>query len=91
MEKLHLSEEEIFDKLKKSLQVFAKNNEKQFGKIERASDLRDDLGLDSLDCVELVIHIEEDFKVNISSDMNAYQSVDDIIRYLEIALKDAGD
>ena len=44
----------------------------------------DDLGMDSLDVVELVIAFEEEFGVEISDeDAEKWKTVGDVIKYLE--------
>lgn len=52
--------------------------------IEIDSHLADDLGADSLDAVELIMAIEEEFEVEIDdSDAQAIKTVQDIVDYLE--------
>ena len=55
--------------------------------IELDSHLADDLGADSLDAVELIMAIEEEFEVEIDdSDAQAIKTVQDIVDYLEDVL-----
>ena len=50
-----------------------------------SSKLVDDLGADSLDIVELIIAIEEEFEVEIKDDVvEELITVSDIIKYLEV-------
>jgi len=52
--------------------------------IEPQSKLADDLGADSLDAVELIMAIEEEFDVEIDdNDATKIKTVQDIIDYLE--------
>lgn len=50
-----------------------------------SSKLVDDLGADSLDIVELIIAIEEEFEVEIKDEVaEGFVTVSDIIKYLEV-------
>ena len=52
--------------------------------IEPQSKLADDLGADSLDAVELIMAIEEEFDVEIDdNDATKIKTVQDIVDYLE--------
>jgi len=52
--------------------------------IEPRSKLADDLGADSLDAVELIMAIEEEFDVEIDdNDATKIKTVQDIVDYLE--------
>ncbi len=52
--------------------------------ITRETHLQDDLGADSLDAVELVMSIEEEFECSIPEDVAAnLKTVGDIMNYLE--------
>jgi len=51
-------------------------------KLTNTAHLMQDLGLDSLDCVEVIIEMEEEFQVTINDDDAAHLvSVKDIIDY----------
>ncbi len=51
--------------------------------ITPATSLRDDLGADSLDLVEIVMACEEEFGVQIpDSDFDRFQTVGDVVEYL---------
>ncbi len=53
-------------------------------KITMESDLSNDLGADSLDAVELIMAIEEEFDINIEDeDAQALQTVGQIVEYIE--------
>lgn len=52
--------------------------------IELDSDLSEDLGADSLDAVELIMAIEEEFEIEIDdSSAQKIKTVQDIVDYLE--------
>jgi len=56
--------------------------------IEVNSNLAEDLGADSLDAVELIMAIEEEFDIEIDdSSATKIKTVQDIVDYLESALK----
>ena len=53
-------------------------------KITESSKVIDDLGADSLDLVDLVMTIEEEFDVEISDDqVDVIKTVGDIVKYIE--------
>ncbi len=53
-------------------------------KISRDSNFLEDLGADSLDTVELVMEMEEEFDIEIpDEDANELRTVNDVIEYLE--------
>lgn len=52
--------------------------------VEKSSDLRKDLGMDSLDMVELILQTEQEFNVRIPDDVaSEVQTVQDIIDKIE--------
>ena len=54
------------------------------GKIQMSTSFVDDLNLDSLDIVELMMKMEDDFGVEIpESDAEGMKTVQDVITYLE--------
>ena len=78
-------EEEIFEKLKKIIA-------EQFGideiKITKDSILTDDLAADSLDIVELVMNIEENFNIQIAeSDAERIVTVGDMVKYIQSVVR----
>lgn len=55
-----------------------------FDEITGQSHLVEDLGLDSIDCVELVMLLEEEFKVEIpDDDFDQLETVNSICAYIE--------
>lgn len=52
--------------------------------IEMDTDLRDDLNADSLDAVEIIMTIEEDFDIKVQDeDIEDIRTIGDIISYIE--------
>ena len=75
-----MEKKEIFEKLRVMLA-------EQFGveeeKITEESSFIDDLGADSLDIVELVMNIEEEFDIQVEdSDAEKITTVKDVVEYL---------
>ena len=75
-----MSESEIYEKLKGMIA-------EQFGieedTIEKTSTLADDIAADSLDIVELVMQIEEEFNIQIAdSDTEKLITVGDVLKYI---------
>lgn len=75
-----MEKKEIFEKLRVMLA-------EQFGveeeKITEESSFIDDLGADSLDIVELVMNIEEEFDIQVEdSDAERITTVKDVVEYL---------
>jgi len=50
--------------------------------IRPESDLREDLGIRSLDLVDLIIAVEEEFHVRVESSFSDIKTVDDVVQYL---------
>ena len=64
--------------------IMAKELKKDVNSITPTHTLRDDLGLNSLDAIELMFKIEEEFDLSIpDEDMQQLASVGDVITYLE--------
>jgi acyl carrier protein len=60
--------------------------------IELEAHLQDDLGADSLDLVELVLHLEEEYGIPIDEDQaEKLQTIGDIVDFIYIAKSDLGD
>ena len=54
------------------------------GEIHAASKLQEDLKCDSLDLVEIVMVVEEEFHVNIGDDVaEKFRTVGDVVKYLK--------
>jgi len=74
-------EDEVFEKIRG---IIAEELGVERDTIEPDSRLADDLGADSLDAVELVMAIEEEFDVEIDdTEATKIKSVQDIIDYLK--------
>lgn len=75
----------IFDKVK---EIIAEELGIEEEEINMDSDLSEDLGADSLDAIELIMAIEEEFDIEIAdSEATKIKSVSDIVNYLEEAQK----
>ena len=76
-----MAKEEIFDKLKE-LVVDQLGVEEDEVTMEAA--MQDDLGADSLDLVDLVMSVEEEFGVKVADeDLENIKTVGDIVNYIE--------
>jgi acyl carrier protein len=64
------------------INVFKKNAEKIKGKISPESNLTTDIGLDSLDIVELQMHYEEQYNVETSTDGKVF-TVRDLMNLMQ--------
>ena len=52
--------------------------------ITEDTDIMDDLGADSLDIVELMMTVEEEFDITINeSDAQSFKTVGDVVNYIE--------
>jgi acyl carrier protein len=82
-----MNRQEIFEKVKKILIEKLSVNEAD---IKEDSSLVDDLGVDSLDLVELLMKFEEEFKVEISEEESQkILTVKDIVDFIEGKTKSA--
>jgi len=71
----------VFEKVKELIAVELGIEEET---VTLESDLSDDLGADSLDAIELIMAIEEEFEVEISdSEAQKIKRVNDIVTFLE--------
>ena len=71
----------IFEKVKKIIMAEL-NVAKE--KITLESNIIDDLGADSIDAVEVIMAIEDEFSVEITDeDMSSIKTVGDIVNYIE--------
>ncbi|MGC8815231.1 MAG: acyl carrier protein [bacterium] len=76
-----MSRQEIFEKVKKILIEKLSVNESD---IKEDSSLVDDLGVDSLDLVELLMKFEEEFKIEISEEESQkILTIKDILDFIE--------
>ncbi len=71
----------IFEKVKK---LIAEQLDVEEDVIKETSSITDDLGADSLDVVDLVMSIEDEFDVEIPEDqVENIKTVGDIVKYIE--------
>ncbi len=76
-----MSENDIAKKVTDALAGYIKNKSM---KIEGSSQLREELGLDSMDTIELVFQLEESFNIQISDDdIMEFKTVDHVVQYIE--------
>ena len=76
-----MAKEEIFDKLKELVvdQLGVEEDE-----VTMEASMQDDLGADSLDLVDLVMSVEEEFDVKVADeDLENIKTVGDIVNYIE--------
>ena len=76
-----MAKEEIFDKLKELVvdQLGVEEDE-----VTMEATMQDDLGSDSLDLVDLVMSVEEEFGVKVADeDLENIKTVGDIVNYIE--------
>ena len=76
-----MAKEEIFDKLKELVvdQLGVEEDE-----VTMEASMQDDLGADSLDLVDLVMSVEEEFGVKVADeDLENIKTVGDIVNYIE--------
>lgn len=72
------------EKTKRLVEVVADISDFPKEKIHNDSRLVDELGMDSLDCVTLVIAIEDKFDIDISDDeAERLRTVGDVITYMD--------
>ncbi len=78
----------VADKIKT---IIAENLEVKLEDINDESKIQDDLGADSLDCVELIMSIEEEFDIDIpDEDADKLLTVGQIVEYVESKTKKEG-
>ena len=76
-----MAKEEIFDKLKELVvdQLGVEEDE-----VTMEASMQDDLGADSLDLVDLVMSVEEEFGVKVADeDLENIKTVGDIVNFIE--------
>lgn len=71
----------VFDKIK---ELIAEQLDVKADDITEASNIQDDLGADSLDVVDLVMALEDEFDVEIPEDqVENIKTVGDIVKFIE--------
>lgn len=71
----------IFEKV---AAILAKQLDAEVDEITMATDIVDDLGADSLDIVDLVMTLEEEFDLEIPDEaLEGVRTVEDMVKYLE--------
>ena len=69
--------------LNKVIEILAEKPDKDASEITAESSIKEDLGADSLDMVEIVMEIEEEFDVEVEdSDTASIITVQDIVDYV---------
>ena len=80
-----MSREEIFESVKKVVMEAIGDEEKE---ITEDTSIVDELGLDSLDIVEMLMALEEEFEISIDDSVTEkFVKVSDVIDYVEKAKK----
>ena len=75
----------VFEKIRESL---ASQFELDIEKISRETDIMNDLGADSLDLVELIMALEEEFAIRVVDDsVYEHKTVGEIADYIESLIK----
>ncbi|MEN2983745.1 MAG: acyl carrier protein [Dictyoglomaceae bacterium] len=76
-----MDEATIFEKIKKIIVEQLRIDENL---ITMESSIADDLGADSLDAVELIMALEEEFGIDVpDEDTEKFKTVGDVVRYVE--------
>lgn len=71
----------VFEKLQK---IIAEQLEIDIEDITPDSDVIDDLGADSLDIVDLVMSVEDEFEIEVPDEaIEGMRTVDDLVKYIE--------
>lgn len=71
----------VFEKLKK---ILADQFDVEEDKITLETNMVDDLGADSLDVVDLLMSVEDEFEIEIpDSDVENMKTVGDVVKYVE--------
>ena len=70
--------------LEKVKEILSKQLEISVDEIQIENSLQEDLGADSLDVVEIVMALEDEFSIEIADEDTAkIKTVDDIVKYIE--------
>lgn len=76
----------VFDKVKK---IIVDQLDVEEDKVTEAASIKDDLGADSLDVVDLVMSFEEEFDIEIPDDqVEKIKTVGDIVKFIEEKVED---
>ena len=71
---------EIFDKVK---EIIVKELKIDADKVKPEASLKDDLGADSIDAVEVIMSLEDEFNISISDDAaQNIKTVQDLVDYI---------
>lgn len=71
----------VFDKVK---EIIVEQLDVDADKVTAGANIQDDLGADSLDVVDLVMSLEEEFDVEIPDEaVEGIKTVGDIVKYIE--------
>jgi acyl carrier protein len=72
---------EAFDKVKK---ILCEQLDVEEDQVTMESDIMEDLGADSLDIVDLVMSLEEEFDMEFADeDIEQFHAVGDVVKYIE--------
>lgn len=75
----------VFDKVK---EIIIKELKVEESKVTETASLKDDLGADSLDAVEIIMDIEDEFGLVIDDEKaEAIATVGDLVKYIEDSQK----
>jgi acyl carrier protein len=71
----------IFEKVK---EIIVKELNVDESKVTPEANLKDDLGADSIDAVEVIMSLEDEFNISISDDAaQSIKTVQDLVSYIE--------
>lgn len=71
----------IFDEVK---EILAEQLDVDIDSIELSSNLADDLGADSLDAIDIVMTVEDEYSIEVPDEaVEAMKTVEDIVNYIE--------
>ena len=71
----------VFDKVK---EIIVDQLDVEADKVTAGANIQDDLGADSLDVVDLVMSLEEEFDIEIPAEaVEGIKTVGDIVKYIE--------
>ncbi len=80
-----ISKDVLFERLKAIFLEQLKIKEPSV--IRPESDLQEDLGIRSLDLVDLIIAVEDEFQIRVESSFSDIRTVDDVIQYLTTKIR----